>query len=223
MEDVLLHFVPTVVIVFLAMLLSLLASATTAAALTIAAKGYQFSGALSADNSSATICINGTVDQNSYIGFAIAQKPKTMTGADLTIAYADETGAVKILHGSGAAGPRYLQDPGMSPLTTTTNSYTGGNLNACFSRPLAGNGTVLPLSSNGTMNFLWASGPVNNGVPLKHIAKGAFDGNIFAKDAASPSASGTAQASASSNSVAALSILGTTGAMGVGLMAALLA
>ncbi|KAI8621510.1 hypothetical protein BC830DRAFT_1094254 [Chytriomyces sp. MP71] len=126
------------------MLLTLLATASAASALNI--NGFSYTGNVSADGNTATICINGSVAQNTYIGFGVAKSAGTMSGADLTIAFADATGAVKVLHGSGSSAPAFVQDA-TSPLTTATNSYTNGVLNVCFSRPLAGSGSVLPLSA----------------------------------------------------------------------------
>ncbi|KAJ3233261.1 hypothetical protein HDU81_002354 [Chytriomyces hyalinus] len=158
----------------------LLAAHAVSALSDTAGLGFQFT-ASSTDTTTATVCISGKVAQNTYIALGIATTPTAgagMTGADITLVFADAANAVKVIHGAGGA---HVFNADSSVLTlTSASSYANGLLTACFTRPMAPSGAgSLPLV-NGSAGYIWATGSVRNGVPVEHAQKGTIaNANLF--------------------------------------------
>ncbi|KAJ3236711.1 hypothetical protein HDU78_004470 [Chytriomyces hyalinus] len=172
----------------------LLAAQAVSALSDTAGLGFSFT-ATSSDATSATVCISGKVAQNTYIGLGVATTPSAgagMSGADITIVYADAANAVKVIHGAGA-GHVFTADSSVLTLTSAS-SYSNGVLNACFTRPMAASGAGSLALVNGPAGYIWATGAVSNGVPSQHAQKGSIaNANLFAAQApAAPSKTGSA-------------------------------
>ncbi|KAI8835057.1 hypothetical protein BJ741DRAFT_578809 [Chytriomyces cf. hyalinus JEL632] len=123
-----------------------------------------------------------------------------MSGADITIVYADAANAVKVIHGAGA-GHVFTADSSVLTLTSAS-SYSNGVLNACFTRPMAASGAGSLALVNGAAGYIWATGAVSNGVPSQHAQKGSIaNANLFAAPAPAGSAAPSKTGSAAGNTL----------------------
>ncbi|KAI8616654.1 hypothetical protein BC830DRAFT_178502 [Chytriomyces sp. MP71] len=199
------------------MIITSLAVMPTLAAASFQAGGVQYS-ATPSENGTVIICMNGTVDTNTWIGFGIPLD-NGMIGADLTIAWADGADqSVRWLHGVGGGRfeqPVFVQDNSATAVNETIVSnvaesvYEGGELLACFERPViatsGSRGRNVPL---GPKTFLWATGPVLDSIPLKHVNQGAI-GGVSLLPAPSTTTT-TTTLGASSTMAASVSVLATS-------------
>ncbi|KAI8828075.1 hypothetical protein BJ741DRAFT_653873 [Chytriomyces cf. hyalinus JEL632] len=195
--------------------IALLVAAQAAYALSdTAGLGFSFT-ATSSDPTSATVCINGKVAQNNYIGFGIATSVDSaagMTGADLTVVYADDAGKVQLISATAAAGHAFTPVTSVKTLTAAS-SYTNGELTACFTRSMDANGSGSLALVNGPGGYIWSTGSIVSGSPTHHTQKGKIpNAMLFAAAAgsAAPSSAAAAPTTAAAASGAAPSAAATT-------------
>ncbi|KAJ3303182.1 hypothetical protein HDU76_005392, partial [Blyttiomyces sp. JEL0837] len=146
----------------------------------------------------AKVCLSGKVDTNTWIGFGVPANNSDphMFGADLVMVYpGNGTAGVQLAHGYGT----FLEGNNFAPITkndtevtllSEESSYTNGVLTACFTRPMiVSNVRIQPSRgqsyiprniSNANLNYLWALGPVINGITRHHTARGSvLNVNLF--------------------------------------------
>ncbi|KAJ3266498.1 hypothetical protein HDU77_000598 [Chytriomyces hyalinus] len=176
--------------------IALLVAAHAAYALSdTAGLGFSFT-ATSSDATTATVCINGKVAQNNYIGFGIATSVDSaagMTGADLTVVYADDAGKVQLISATAGAGHAFTPVTSVKTLTAAS-SYTNGELTACFTRSMEANGSGSLALVNGPGGYIWSTGNIVSGSPTHHTQKGKIPNAMLFAAAASSAASSSAAA-----------------------------
>ncbi|KAJ3068304.1 hypothetical protein HDU98_008488, partial [Podochytrium sp. JEL0797] len=148
----------------------------------LTADKFSFSAAPSTTSaSSTTVCINGPVPNNAYIGFGIPASSASpiMAGANLIVVFADSTNTVHVLNGLGTSTPSFgptTNSTAVATLNYGTSYYALATLNVCVDVPAA----WIP---NAPASYLWSTGMVAGGaVPLQHSAtgRGAVTGvNLF--------------------------------------------
>ncbi|KAI8612658.1 hypothetical protein BC830DRAFT_1170867 [Chytriomyces sp. MP71] len=118
-----------------------------------------------------------------------------MGGADISIAFADDSSKPALIHGKGMLADRPMfspdQDGSFETLNAAKSSYTGGVLKVCFDRPIAQpsgslTGNTVP---TGSYSFLWATGKTSNGRALQHASTDRgliFNVTLFGDAATSP-------------------------------------
>ncbi|KAI8621505.1 hypothetical protein BC830DRAFT_1224628 [Chytriomyces sp. MP71] len=160
----------------------------TSVAAAYTANGFDFSAA-SADNVTATICIGGTVpvvsldtitNELGLVSLGVTQQmplKKTtehldwsrnsvgMGGADISIAFADDSSKPTLIHGSGMLADR---PNSFETMNATKSSYTGGVLKVCLDRFPNHGHLDWERGPNWILQFPWATGKVSNGRALQH-------------------------------------------------------
>ncbi|KAJ3240982.1 hypothetical protein HDU81_002151 [Chytriomyces hyalinus] len=174
--------------------------------------GFSFT-ATSADATSATVCINGKVALNNYIGFGITTSVDAaagMTGADLTVVYADDAGKIQLISATAERGHAFAPVVPSVKTLTAASSYTNGELTACFTRSMDANGAGSLALVNGPGGYIWSTGNVVSGSPVHHTQKGKIPNAMLFAAAANSSAAAAPTSAAAATSGAVASAAATT-------------